>query len=200
MTEVQWDKKLKIKTTGRTDAHADPMHHPYEPTPYAVLERLAESGYIRKESRVLDYGCGRGRVGFFLRHRLNCACLGVEYNEALYLQALENRTSCGLEVSFVCAAAETYAVGEEDCFYFFNPFSVTLLCAVMERIRQSFYTAPRRLRLFFYYPDDAYLSYLLSEPDLTFCDEIPCGDLFEGRDGRERIVVFEMKNYFEGEE
>ena len=38
-----WDKKLNIHTAGRDDSHADAYHHPYEPTPYEVLERLAEN-------------------------------------------------------------------------------------------------------------------------------------------------------------
>ena len=39
--ELQWDKLLKIKTSGRDDSHSDQFHYPYEPTPYCVLERLA---------------------------------------------------------------------------------------------------------------------------------------------------------------
>ena len=70
MTEEQWDKKLKIHTTGRLDAHADQYRYPYEPTPYTVLERLAESGYLKKENILIDYGCGKGRVGFFLHHAI----------------------------------------------------------------------------------------------------------------------------------
>lgn len=46
--ETQWDKLLKIKTTGRDDSRADQYRYPYEPTPYMVLERLANSGLIRK--------------------------------------------------------------------------------------------------------------------------------------------------------
>ena len=47
-TESQWDKLLKIKTTGRDDSHAEQYRYPYEPTPYSVLERLANSGLIGK--------------------------------------------------------------------------------------------------------------------------------------------------------
>ena len=39
--EKQWDRLLKIKTLGRDDSNADQYRYPYEPTPYAVLERLA---------------------------------------------------------------------------------------------------------------------------------------------------------------
>ena len=59
--EYNWDKLLKIKTTGRDDSKADQYRYPYEPTPYSVLERLANSGNIRKNHVVLDYGCGKGR-------------------------------------------------------------------------------------------------------------------------------------------
>ena len=55
-TESQWDKLLKIKTTGRDDSRSDQYRYPYEPTQYLVLERLANSGLISKKNTVLDYG------------------------------------------------------------------------------------------------------------------------------------------------
>lgn len=47
-TEEKYDRLLHIKTTGRDDSHSDQYRFPYEPTPYPVLERLANAGYIRK--------------------------------------------------------------------------------------------------------------------------------------------------------
>ena len=44
--------------------------------------------------------------------------------------------------------------------------------------------------LFFYYPSDEYISYLMTVEELDFLDEIDCRDLFPGRDMRERIMVF----------
>ena len=79
MTEQQWEKKLKIVTTGRDASHANAYRYPYEPTPYCVLERLADSGYIGPTDTVVDYGCGRGRVSFFLTHRLGCRSTPVPW-------------------------------------------------------------------------------------------------------------------------
>ena len=64
-TEQHWDKLLHIRTSGRDDSHSDQYRYPYEPTPYTVLQRLTDSGYIRKHNLLLDYGCGKGRVDFF---------------------------------------------------------------------------------------------------------------------------------------
>ena len=53
-TEQRWDKLLHIRTSGRDDSHSDQHRYPYEPTPYVVLERLANSGWIRKGDALLD--------------------------------------------------------------------------------------------------------------------------------------------------
>ena len=80
LPEVRWDRLLRIKTAGRDDSSADQYRYPYEPTPYSVLERLAGSGWIRKGNILLDYGCGKGRVGLFLSCQTRCRSIGVEYD------------------------------------------------------------------------------------------------------------------------
>lgn len=193
MTERAWEEKLKIRTAGREDAHADALHYPYEPTPYAVLERLGESRYLTRKSRLVDYGCGKGRVGFYLRQTVGCNVTGIEYDRALWQAARDNLIRSGARgVDFICMPAERYAVGHADCFYFFNPFSVEILRAVIGKILESYYAQPRQMRLFFYYPSGDYLAWLLSQDILTLTDEIDCRDLFPGEDPREKIMVFEL--------
>jgi len=194
MTEELWDRKLKISTTGRLDDHADQYHYPYEPTPYGVLERLAESGYLKRENILIDYGCGKGRVGFFLHHAVGCETIGLEYDAEIFKQAEENRQTSakGQGVTFYHADAAEFPVAKADSFYFFNPFSVEILKSVMRRITESYYDHPRRMRLFFYYPNDEYLVYLMTMYALHFVEEIDCRDLFPGKDERERILVFEL--------
>lgn len=193
MKEYEWDKKLKIDTYGRIDGHADEYHYPYEPTPYAVLERLAQSEYILAEDIVIDYGCGKGRVSFFLNHVLGCHTIGVEYDRKLHQKAAENKhIAHRKQVEFVCENAENYEVHNANIFYFFNPFSVEVLRKVIGRIKESFYNNPRVMKLFFYYPNDEYVAYLMTEYELELLDEIDCQDLFVGKNHRERILIFEM--------
>lgn len=191
--ENTWDKLLHIKTTGRDDSKADQYRYPYEPTPYCVLERLANSGLICKKDVVLDYGCGKGRVDFFLAYQTKAKTLGIEYDERIFRGALDNRETalCSAKTEFVLAGAEEYEVPTEvNRFFFFNPFSVELLHKVMARIIESYYENPREIYLFFYYPSEEYISYLMTVNELGFYDEIDCTDLFEGNDARERIMIF----------
>ena len=196
MTEHEWDKLLKIRTSGRDDSHADQYRFPYEPTPYPVLERLAGSGYITKKNTLIDYGCGKGRVGFYLSWQVRCRSIGIEYDDRIFQAALKNQESAvsGRRVEFHKNRAELYPIPEDvDRLYFFNPFSMEVLRKVMGRIRETWYACPREILLFFYYPAEEYVAYLMTVDELTFLDEIDCIDLFEGRNKRERILVFRME-------
>ena len=190
--ENTWDKLLQIKTTGRDDLGADEYHHPYEPTPYCVLERLAESGFFGKDEVVLDYGCGKGRVGFFLSYRTKAKTVGIEYDERIYEMALENQKTARAAADFLLTRAETYEVPKEvtRC-YFFNPFSAEILHKVLARLLESWYEHPREISLFFYYPSDEFMAALMAVEELEFYDEIECDDLFPG-DARERIMIFQL--------
>ena len=191
--ESTWDLSLQINTIGRDESGADQYHHPYEPTPYCVLERLAESGFFGRDNVVLDYGCGKGRVGFFLSHRTKAKAIGIEYDEHIYAGALENQKTAKAKADFVLTRAEEYEVPPDvNRCYFFNPFSAEILHKVMARIIESYYDSPREIYLFFYYPSDEYISYLMTVDELEFYDEIECDDLFLGKDPRERIMIFQL--------
>lgn len=194
MTELQWDRLLGIKTSGRDDSHSDQYRYPYEPTPYSVLERLASTGYIGKKNILLDYGCGKGRVSFFLSYQCRCKSVGIEYDDRIYAAAVKNKENAvsGNKVELVHTKAEAFEIKEGDRIFFFNPFSVEILKSVMGRIRESWYENQRRILLFFYYIQDDYVAYLMTLDELTFLDEIDCRDLFGGDNPRERIMVFEM--------
>ena len=196
--ENNWDKLLQIRTCGRDELGADEYHHPYEPTPYSVLERLVNSGLTGSGDVVLDYGCGKGRVGFFLSYRTRAKTIGIEYDERIYQDALKNQKSAisRIKPGFVLTRAEEYEVPPDvNRCYFFNPFSVEILHAVCARIIESWYEDPREVFLFFYYPADEYISFLMTVDELEFYDEIECDDLFAGSDPRERIMIFQLPDY-----
>lgn len=50
----------------------------------------------------------------------------------------------------------------------------------------SYYENRRTVKLFFYYPSDEYIAYLMTVEELLFSDEIDCRDLFDGNNVREK--------------
>ena len=191
MNDREWDKRLRIRTTGRED-ESDPNYSPYEPTPYPVLRRLADSGLVTRRSRLIDYGCGKGRVAFFLASEVGCRVTGIDHSQKLIDLAVENRRGCraGDRVRLIRALAEQYEPVDEDAFFFFNPFSDRVFGGVLRRIAASRAALPRPVTLLMYYPSEEYLAVLEAEPALRRLDPIDCRDLFGGKNPRERIEVW----------
>lgn len=189
------DLLLNIDTSGIDESKEDFHHNRYEATPYEVLDCLIESGYILKENKIVDYGCGKGRVALYLNHQIGCDATGVDYNDQLICIANENKKRLNSKVEFYCVNAEKYELKDEDSFYFFNPFSEKILRKVINQIMISIYDHPRKVKLFFYYPDDEFITYLMGLDELICVDEIDCMHLYKNNDIRERILVFE--NYYD---
>lgn len=202
--ELRMDALLGIRTTGRDESHATQDSNPYEPTPYAVLERLANSGLTGKRNLLVDYGCGKGRVGLYLAYQARCRSIGVERDPLLLEAARRNHRAAPFmqgpyaadRVAFELADAAAYDPPQAaDRFYFFNPFSVEVFVQVLERIRRSLADAPRAAAVLLYYPDDAYLDllaqtlWLAADPDAR----IDCRDLFGGGDPRETVLVYRAR-------
>ena len=194
-SEQEWEQVLQIKTTGRDDSRSDTEHHPYEPTDYCVLERLANSGYITKQNTLIDYGSGKGRVSIFMTNQTRCHSIGIEYDERLYERAIVNGESPAAKnrVSFVLGDAATYTLPDNaDRCFFFNPFALHTIKRVLGNIFDSLYHHPREILLFFYYVNEEVENFLNNHVRLEAEKPIQCGDLFQETDEKERILVYRV--------
>lgn len=193
--EIDLDRHLKIKTNGRDDSNSNFINYPYEATPYVVLQVLANSGYIRKNDRIIDYGCGKGRVSFYLAYSNKCNMLGVEYDPRLYNSAIENkkRAISGNRVEFICSNASDFEVPNDvKGAYFFNPFSIHVLKDVLNKLKGSKQKLDRDIYLYFYYPSKEYLNILDEDIDIVHIEDIDCMDLFDSKDKREIIAIYKI--------
>ncbi len=91
MKELFFDKLLGIKTRGEQLSFNQSYHyHRYEPTPYDALEYLVDHYELKSSDRIIDFGCGKGRLNFFIHYLLNATVIGIEMNEIFYQEALKN--------------------------------------------------------------------------------------------------------------
>ena len=192
--EVELDRFLKIKTNGRDDSQANFINYPYEATPYCVLQTLANSGYINKRDKIIDFGCGKGRVGFYLSFATKAKIVGIEFDERLYNAAKENHKKAisANRVEFFKGCASSYVVDEDITgAYFFNPFSIEILEKVIDNLMKSKAKLNRKIKLFFYYPSHQYLALLSEKNNIKHLENIDCTAMFDN-DEREYIAVYEM--------
>ena len=92
MKEKYYEELLNIKTTGdQSWDETKKCYHPYEPTPYFALDKLFENYHINENDSVIDFGCGKGRLNFYLNYNYRCNVLGIEMDENFYNQCMENK-------------------------------------------------------------------------------------------------------------
>jgi len=194
--ELEMGRMLGIRTTGRDESHASVDNNPYEPTPYKVLDRLANSGYLRKGNLLVDYGCGKGRVGLYLSYMTRCNSLGIECDEWLYAAASRNLSTAasGRRCAFELADARTYVPPPAaDRFFFFNPFSAEVFAQALAGIERSLAAQPRKALLILYYPDASFVERLDAISWASLAERIDCADLFDGHDPRECMLVYRLQ-------
>ncbi|MGM7634887.1 methyltransferase [Bacillus sp. Hm123] len=198
MTEQAYDQMLGIDTIGLKEFPLQLVHYNrYEATPYAALDELFRSYELNRTDGVVDVGCGKGRLSFYIHHHFQLSVTGIEVNKQLYEEALHNKASymktSGSKKStlrFVCGPAEKYKVEPTDNrFYFFNPFSIQIFMKVVHNILLSVEQNKRSVDIILYYPTIEYIHFLEQQTPFELIQQIEVPELYE-KDENERFLIF----------
>lgn len=173
----------------------------YEPTSYSGLicafDEMEE--VLSRYDRLVDFGCGKGRVLFYVNQRFRCEVCGIEIDENLYKNALDNRAYYNTRfrdsyerIEIINGKAEEYEIKREDTvFYFFNPFEINIFEQVMEHVMESVQTFPRRIFVMMYYPKEEYRNYMRHKGfKLYRIAKLPTYEM----DYDEKVVIYEYGN------
>lgn len=200
MNEQYYDAVLHIKTVGEQKGFNKSLHyHRYEPTPYHALETLFAEYGLKSSDRVVDFGCGKGRLNFYIHHFYHASVVGIEMNETFYKEAMENRDRYikkekkGRDkIHFQCCLAQEYEIDPLDNkFYFFNPFSVQVFMNVINNILFSVEQVEREVELILYYPSEDYIYFLDNQTSFELKEEVILPGLYE-RNLNERFLVYRL--------
>lgn len=172
MAERKYEEKLNIRTTGLREWRNETQYHRYEATPYKALDELFKYYKLKPGDEVVDFGCGRGRVSFYIHNRFKIPVTGVEVNDQTFDEALDNKRSYRYQagdieapIRFNYALAEQFDVEDTDTvFYFFNPFSATIFKQVVQNILKSVERKKRPIDLILYYPTGSYTRFMENTP------------------------------------
>ncbi|MDE6433783.1 MAG: class I SAM-dependent methyltransferase [Lachnospiraceae bacterium] len=170
----------------------------YEPTSYSGLicafDEMEE--VLDRYDRLVDFGCGKGRVLFYVNQRFRCEVCGIEVDENLYENALDNRAYYNTRfrdsyerIEIINGKAEEYEIKREDTvFYFFNPFEINIFEQVMEHVMESVQIFPRRIFVMMYYPKEEYRDYMRQKKfKLYKIAKLPTYEM----DYDEKVVIYE---------
>lgn len=196
------DQLIGIKTNNYGERQNQPDdYHQHEVTPYWMIKALFEKYQLISSDEFVDYGSGQGRMIYYVHHHFRVPVTGIEMNEQLHLQALENKNNYidkQKETTFIdsiqlkCRLAEDYEVKRtQNRFYFFNPFSVQIFMKVVANILESFKQEKREIDIILYYPSEEYINYLEAETPFKQAQEIQVPGVYN-INNRERFVIFRL--------
>ncbi|OLS36780.1 class I SAM-dependent methyltransferase [Bacillus sp. MRMR6] len=198
MEEQYYDGILNVKTCENQKGFSHFVHyHRYEPTPYSALEKLFEQYEIARGDHLVDFGCGKGRLNFYVHHVFKASVLGIEMNVNFYKEAMENRIRYlrkfkrqGENIQFQCLTAEQYQIKSVDNkFYFFNPFSIQIFIQVINNIFLSVEQSAREVDLILYYPSSDYIYYLENKTPFEMIREVRLPEMYE-QNPNERFLIY----------
>ncbi|PEI92588.1 SAM-dependent methyltransferase [Bacillus pseudomycoides] len=202
MNEQYYDAVLNIKTVGKQKGFNKSLHyHRYEPTPYSALETLFNQYELSSSERVVDFGCGKGRLNFYIHHACGASAVGIEMNEMFYKEAMENLERYAKKsrnskdkIQFQCCLAQEYEIDPRDNrFYFFNPFSVQVFMNVINNILLSVEEVEREIEIILYYPSEDYIFFLENQTAFELKEEVRLPGVYE-RNGNERFLVYGLRS------
>lgn len=200
MKDIDYDTLLNIKTVGDQRGFNDSFHyHRYEPTPYRALEILFKHYELKRSDSIVDFGSGKGRLNFYIHHLFHASVVGIEMNELFYEEAVENRKkyvkkhkNSEDKIYFHCCLAEEYQISPTDnCFYFFNPFSIQIFMRIINNILISVEKYVRNVELVLYYPSEDYIYFLENQTSFELKQEVPLTGLNK-HDLHERFLIYRL--------
>lgn len=200
MKEKYFDDLLNIYTRGDQKGFYGSLHyHRYEPTPYGALEVLFDQYKLKSSDSVVDFGCGKGRLNFYINYLFHSTVVGIEMNESFYEEAIDNRRDylkkskkSQDQIHFQNCLAEEYRIGPLDNrFYFFNPFSVQIFMIVVKNILLSVEKANREIEIILYYPSEDYIYFLNNHPSFQLKQEVTLADLYK-HNPNERFMIYKL--------
>jgi SAM-dependent methyltransferase len=199
MGERKLDRSLSIRTVGIREWGFGEVHYNrYEATPYTALDKLFERYRLDKSDSVVDFGCGRGRVAFYIHNRFHVPVTGIEANDKTYEEALSNIETYRLRakhirapIEFKYGLAEHYEIQpEENKFYFFNPFSIKIFRQVVNNILESVKENPRTVDLIIYYPTAQYKQFLKKDTPFQLINKVKIPGTI---DRREKFLIYRLR-------
>ena len=152
--ERYWERRLAADTGGWSPVSLDDAVQ-YEGTPYLLLLEILRTLDLGPDDKLVDLGCGKGRVVVMAAQTRVGRVAGVEQDETfldIARQNLARHPALAAKVELFHGLAQGYDFDDTTVVFLFNPFGARTMQDVLELLRQSLQRRPRPLRLVYVNP------------------------------------------------
>jgi len=157
--QFEFEKKMGIVTRGcvkdnELGISLDLNPHAYVPGGNIYLKYALKKMNISESDSIIDLGCGLGSPMFYMMKFPFKKISGVEYSKELYegcQRNLDKLNDQRLNV-FFSDAGNFNSFNEYNYIFMYNPFGITTMRKVIEKIAQSYIENPRVITLIYKNP------------------------------------------------
>lgn len=159
------DSYYKIETRdkiSREDLSSNPNSFQYVPTSSRLFRSIMKELGDKKREMLIDFGSGKGRVLILAADFGYKNVIGVESSEILCNKCNDNirkykeKSRSLTNFNVVNSDASKYVIPCEcENFFFFYPFSITIIAKVINNIYHSILDHPRKVTIIFVHPDES---------------------------------------------
>ena len=146
-----YNKKYNLDTNGisvdKIDRSAAPKSIKYfdtgtESLPVPMIRSILKSLNINKDDVIVDFGSGQGRFLFVASEFKFKEIIGVEFLEPLYNTSMKNLKNYSIKNKnnikiYNLDVLDYVFKGNENIFYFYNPFDCKMMKLVLMRINDQ---------------------------------------------------------------
>lgn len=188
LDEVIQERRLHIDS-GEQHVQLDssrPEFRGYAPTAFRDWRIIRRHITPDRGSAFIDYGAGLGRVSILAAELAFGRVIGVELDPELVTRARANvqraKSALRAPVDILCADATAFEIpADASTLFFCNPFTGSVLSAVLERARASYRARPRKLAIVCNLPEESAfeaeiftIPFLQLEQQIALCDGRKC--------------------------
>ena len=163
--EISGEKKYGINTTGADELKKlkrkgiDISHATmYMPVSYQLLEEALQQISPDTKKHFFDIGCGKGRAMCMAAYYGFNKISGVDFSKEFCEDAVNNLQLTKQKIQEInfsvieADAAVTKIPGDADCIFLFNPFDETIMKKVIQNIKASTNSNPRKVNVIYVNP------------------------------------------------
>jgi 2-polyprenyl-3-methyl-5-hydroxy-6-metoxy-1,4-benzoquinol methylase len=164
--EIKGARKYNIDTIelnrlNKLTIHGDNLIHAsiYQGANYFLIEKAF--GYLRSMNAnhsIVDFGSGKGRVLVVAAHYGFRNITGIDFAKALCISAEQNINQIqslypSTQFTVICDDVINYKIkGDENVFFFFNPFDEVVMLQVIKKILKSLKEKSRQIFIVYINP------------------------------------------------
>lgn len=164
--DERYDRRYGVKTAGYTHLHELVIDSPnkelgirYQPTTQKrMVAMFSNLPPDVSEFTFVDFGSGRGRVLLFASEIRFKRVIGVEFSEQLHASAVDNIArakhvrKCPIVQPMLADATKFVLPDGPLVLYFFDPFRDQVMQQVIDNIKRSYLSDPRKIYLMYLAP------------------------------------------------